>query len=241
LKLISHPIRWNLPNPIFRKGTHCARHMCENPETLSIAWMHQGPLNPGVPARHLLVDTTWIWALNRRRRRLQAPFSLIPILFHTTVDSTTVARYCCCRPYLCRVCKKSNFRCSNNSQRICDTRLYGFVQRRSDPDDSPTRVPSHEACSQTDIYESSNDHTCSCKLLQLSAEWLGLFVACRRKGVASRERDQDRIYTKRRPWRSDPAAIVKKHVSTSSDGCWIGGTEASMLRPCLRTFGRLLS
>jgi hypothetical protein len=106
LKLISHPIRWNLPNSIFRKGTHCARHMCENPETLSIAWMHQGPLNPGVPARHLLVDTTWIWALNRRRRRLQAPFSLIPILFQTTVDSTTVARYCCCRPYLCRVCKK---------------------------------------------------------------------------------------------------------------------------------------
>jgi len=183
LKLISHPIRWNLPNSIFRKGTHCARHMCENPETLSIAWMHQGPLNPGVPARHLLVDTTWIWALNRRR--LQAPFSLIPILFQTTVDSTTVARYRCCRPStISRVCKKVTSSALTTASDSA-TRLHGvhvFVQRRSDPDDSPTRVPSHKACSQTDIYGSSNDHTRSCKLLQLSAEWLGLFVACRRKG-----------------------------------------------------------
>jgi hypothetical protein len=126
------------------------------------------PLNPGVPAQHLLVDTTWTWALSRHR--LQAPFLIIPFLFQIAVDSTAVAKLTE-SAFLINF-QKSNFRCSNKTQRICDTRLHGFVPRRSVPHDSPTRVPSRKAYFQTDINTSSNDDSSSCKLLQLSVDGL---------------------------------------------------------------------
>jgi hypothetical protein len=83
-----------------------------------------GPLNPGVPARHPLVDTTWTWALNRQR--LQAPILLFLILFQTAVDSTIAATHIAAADRIPRSRKVTS-----STLTICDTRL--ILSYNADP------------------------------------------------------------------------------------------------------------